>query len=318
MKFCFCISVLFFYFQAQSQVYDDSRANIITDNNGVTLVRCYSRWEKNDSFKLAIAKQSESTRDARSVVATTATVKVIDKTATGYVLAWTYSSFNIIEGQLTPTESLRALYQKRQILYAVKKDGSYDSLVNYEELRRHLDGSLEELSKQIPGSGQEVKLGKAIAATKSLVGSRASLERFLAREIRLYHYAYGRSFRIDKADSLTFEAPGPLIDWVKFATTRTWSARNLNKEKGTTELIIDEEINKDIATQTLARLMQEFAKQTNRMPGADALPSSFAVNERMTYSHRFADGMITRAQVERLLEADNLQRLETIVIELKQ
>ncbi|HET6555814.1 MAG TPA: hypothetical protein VFG54_00775 [Prolixibacteraceae bacterium] len=117
-------------------------------------------------------------------------ITILDSTATGYTIKWTYKSFDYKTGNKF-TEKLMKTAQDMSIIYTTDELGVFQGVKNYQEIKNYMDKGFDTLLaefKDIPN------IGPIIQQTRQTFSTKEAVEAAAINEIHYFHAPFGRQF----------------------------------------------------------------------------------------------------------------------------
>ncbi|MFM6926008.1 MAG: hypothetical protein ACKOU7_10945 [Ferruginibacter sp.] len=299
-SFCFLLAL----------TYPSFSQNRVTDSSAT----CIAFWSKNDNrvYKITHSKAKFDQRAGKSVTESNyeAHLKVIDSSATGFTIEWTYRNFAMSGAAQHSLNSLETIMEGLKFVYKTDEVGMFTELINWEEVR---DFAFSNYEKAIAGKSQNSEFVVALNQVKSIFKSKENIEAILIKEVQLFHAPFGREYN-RKAEVFETELPN-VTGGAPFPATITISLDELNVQQDSIRISINQTIDKGKAGPIIADILKklsvapikdeaEMKKQVKDMEISD-------INQ---YSVTLSSGWINRIYFKRTSNIGPMKQIESYLI----
>lgn len=172
-------------------------------------VKVSGRWKKGDTKQLTLRITSEknmATSKSREGLTNQITLKVLEASKDGSVIEWRYGKVTVDTGGDPLAKMIFELSEGTRVVYKTAADGSFEDLVNWEEMRDVASVALDKAANS-PGMNPQVK--ELLGQFKSMYSTKEGLLTTIP-EISAYHYVHGAEFPVEGALSADTQYGNPL------------------------------------------------------------------------------------------------------------
>lgn len=289
--------------------------NQVTDSTAT----CVAYWKKGDVKNLTILKTSTTNQDGKPITTKAscqAIMTVLEESETGYKIKWQYKTDNSSQ-ELSAFEKFNILLTNLTLIYTVKETGDFDSLVNYQEVKKFLTTSIDELLKQPKYKDPEFK--KYFAQLRPIIENRIAIEGVLMKDIKVLHSPYGVEFNLNNPQVFETELPN-IFGGAPFPAITTLSLLKLEASKDWARIGISQTVDKEKSAVILKEILIKIAspvrsdaKEGIEKSGID----SIELSDNYEYDLSLSDGWMNKISFTRVVKVKDIQKTETTAIQFK-
>jgi len=261
-------------------------------------VDCVAKWQKNDSIRLKISKETETSEGKSNGGAYYyATVKVMDTLSNGYLLSW-QNIPPVDFGNEDLQAKMANLFFKLRIIYTTDKKGSFSTIENYDEMQSLVESTMQEVNAARADKTDKATLDKQMEQVKAMFSSRESVDQLMGRDIQMFHGAYSGTFKT-RPDTTHAQRTLPVGRQQSIPALLITSLKELNDQKKTAVV----SINQQIDSKEAAKAMNDFLVETLRISGQELKPeevvTKYAVQDSAAYTYDLSTGWINHLYARR-------------------
>ncbi len=244
-------------------------------------------------------RQGKITKQGASV--TPVTAKVIEASATGYVLEWRYGDTRFLDAAQAKAMAqqdmqwIAELSKTLRFELQLAPDGQFVQLRNYDEVRPAIDRMIEQvlatLAKERQASPDEAQqVGEMM---RGMFATRERVETLLLKDVRLLLFPFGMS--LDSKAPLTYETalPNP-FGGESLTAQGTITLASVDAKRKLATLKIDQKLSPDSVPRILNALLQKLgdkrppAEEVAKLKADIADQSSYTVDLKSGFANAVA------------------------------
>jgi len=282
--------------------------NIATDSS----VTCNAYWKKGDKRSLTIIKTNETLnsgkREKFDINRYGVTIEILNSTKKVYDIEWKLSNLDTGQKRDTSTEAfVNGLldFIDLKIIYKANKIGSFDTLVNYEEIKKIVE---ESISRYRSAAANKNDFDNKIKNILEMWMNRKMMEGNLLRDIKLLHSAFGFKYSFSKHQYPTRIANffgGPPLP----AILSEYLIK-LDLKADTAKIAYDQDIDQERAAQIIKATLKEIEKNSGDS-------KNIAINDHTEYDFILTTGWIRRVYFQRIIKVGAIKNIQTCEITFK-
>jgi hypothetical protein len=305
MKYLLCVLFAFTGYLAFSQNADkDSSANTI------------AYWKKGEHKVLSIvhSKETFSQGKLKSTfsIGYNADILVLDSTASGYTLQWTFSlPEKTIKENPSVVGSL-PVYEGMKMVFKTSQVGAFLELSNWQEVKDAYIKMMEiSLPEKLDSAAQA-----AIDKSKELFNSKEMVEASLIREIQIFHSNYGYKFTKSEIKAET-ELANPFAD-EPLPAIQTFRISELNPGQDYFKLIIEQEIDKKGATKFFENFLKKMKFDNSTIESeTKKMLSSFEIKDHSEYQFILSTGWLRKIDFTRSAKNAETNQIDSYFMKME-
>lgn len=180
--------------------------NDTTKNSSIDVL---PHWKENEVYSVIIKSKTTDKLKQSSVnyLSTfNANFKVLEKNETDYLVEWIYTNSKIADKEPNVENNILAKLQNVKIQIRLSNVGKFIELVNVDEIRKVSNKAIDELIAKETNPNMKVLYNGA----KQMFVSKQGLEIGLLKQIKLYNFSFGYSYKTDYEQINNVKFPNPL------------------------------------------------------------------------------------------------------------
>jgi hypothetical protein len=267
-------------------------------------VNCVAKWQKNDSIRLKITREtrySESNSDESAYYY--ATIKVLDTLRNGYLLAW-QNIPPMALGNDNLQSRMANLFLELRIVYTTTKSGSFNSIENFDDMQEVVEATIREILNSRKDSSERATMERQMEQFRNMFSSKETVNQLMARDIQLFHAPYGGTFNA-RPDTIQTETAIPIGNMEPLPAMLIASLKELDNKNNTAIFSTIQQIDPAGA----AKAMNDFLTDQYRLVGHEPKPgetmTKYAMTDSSTYSYQLSTGWINRLHSSRTADIEN-------------
>ncbi|MES2847927.1 MAG: hypothetical protein V4685_02640 [Bacteroidota bacterium] len=274
--------------------------NVITDTTATVL----AYWNKGDKAKYSLKMTKEKYGNGKKISGGTSEsdidIMVADATDSTYTLHWKYSKINLpgYNNSDPLIEKLTKLVEGITFKYLTEQDGSFKALVNYKEVQKAVNTSLDDFLKMYPQKERAM-----IEQVKTVFTSRESIEELIMKDVQLVHNLYGGEYKLH--EKLTAETQLPnVLGGNPFPAILTIEMVQLDKLNKTCTINLDQVLDAEKA----AKEVGAFLDKTSNPP-LEKLPD-LDISDKYAFEVDLVTGWMKKVLFTRTAAAEGKKNVE--------
>ena len=279
--------------------------NVATDTSAPVV----AYWRLGDKKNLTIKKTVEQTQDGKPTKSSNNTyevsLRVIDSTKENYTVEWIYKDGGSEIGKNPSLKDFNSLLTNLKIVYKTDEVGSFEELVNYDEIRRFLNQAIDLIVKQ---SKDTVGMRAVVQQLNQVFSTREGIEQLVLRDITLYHAVYGVEYSVHP--TVTETTLPNFLGGDPWPATVSMKLAQPQPKQNSVQVIIDQEIDQVKAAAIIKQLAQKMAAATGKEVSEKDLPSYLMIKDHSEFDVILSSGWIKRAYMKRLAKSDDVGKTE--------
>ena len=234
--------------------------NVVSD----TSATCVAYWRKGDVKNIEITKTSRTLNAGKEKRSTQssygAIITVLDATDKGYVLQWQCKPGKDDQKYSFRDDVLNELYLNLKVIYTTDETGMFDSIVNYSEIRKFIDASIDAIGKEMGATSDS---SKALDLIRGIFATRQSIEQLAMKDISLFHSPYGVEYSLRHPQSIDTEVPN-FLGGEPFPAIVTLGLRKVDKKNDRANIYIRQKLDKEKTAAIMNKVLDKTASSLNK------------------------------------------------------
>ena len=279
-----------------------------------TSATCIAFW-KNKEYKIYQIKKTkvkyETTIEKnRSEAMYEAHIRIIDSTATGYIIEWTYKNFKTSALNEHALNSLTNIMEGLTIRYKTDDVGSFAELINWEEVRNFAIKNYEIALKE---HAQNKEFVAALDQVKSIFQSKENIEAVMIKEIQLYHTPYGVEY--NKSELIQETALPNVTGGSPIPAKISYKILELDPKKDFCKVCQNQNIDKGIAGPIIADMIKKLSGgKTQNESDIQKEIEGMEISDINEFSFGISSGWLSRIFFKRTTNVSKYKQIESYEI----
>lgn len=266
-------------------------------------VDCIAKWKKNDSIQLKITRETQSAeRKGNESAYYYATVKVMDTLSNGYLLSW-QNKPAVDFGNASLQAQMANLFLTLRIIYTTDKNGSFNSIENYDEMQQALESTIKVISDSMAHHTDTAIINQQMQQVRVMFSSREMVNQIMSRDIQLFHGAYGGTFKA-RPDTTRGELRIPLGQ-IQFPATVISALKSLDNQKKVAEISVVQQIDPIKAAKAMNDFLTEQFREAGHEPKPGEAMTKYSIADTALYSYQMSNGWISQLYSTRTMDMEN-------------
>lgn len=226
-------------------------------------VQVVSYWGLNESYNYEIAQKSYTYTDGNLTKADSTkmrvNVSVIDSTENSYTIKWKFTDYDIKGLEQVP--ELEKLLKERQFIYRINELGSFEELLNWEEIRDNTK-AITDISFGLMNLTDSIKT--MVEAISGPINTKHYIETKGIEAVQLFHTFMEAA--LTKGETLEFDVPVPnnfFPDQPFMAKGRLW-LDEIYPEEDAYIIRYEQQVDKEQLNTFLKAYMKKLAEATGK------------------------------------------------------
>jgi hypothetical protein len=285
--------------------------NVTTD----TSATCVAYWSKGDVKKFLVTKTSVKYQAGKETERTEGTYETVmtvkDSTEKGYTIEWQCKPVKAGNTN-SPGDVVNVLLDQLKIIYTTSETGAFESLINYEEVKK----SIQESTKLILGNvNQTPEIKKVVQQIMTAFESREAIENVILREISAYHSPYGIEYSSRNPQVAGAELPN-IFGGDPIPATLTLALAKLDEPKDLAVISIDQKIDKGKAGDFIREVFIKLGAPAD-VVNDDKKFGSIDIHDNYQYDLTLSDGWIKKVVSKREIKLMDMRKVDICEIKIK-
>lgn len=229
-------------------------------------VQTVAYWNLNESYVYEVIQSSfskEGDKEAKSdSISMKAKVTVIDSTETSYTIMWEFSDYNVRESAFSP--KLETLLKAQKVIYRTDELGSFQELLNWEEVRDNLIARTKEsialLSSQYESEEFKENIDKAMNTTLQTISSKEYITNKEIEQVLLFHTFMGGLYKLGEIIKSEIEMPNNYFPEKPFKSRVTLVLDKIVEEDNFSVIRYEQAVDTEQLTATVKDYIGQIAK----------------------------------------------------------
>ena len=294
----------FFVVNAQDQ------PNLISPTE-VTMI---TYWEMGDQFNYSRTEEKYRFINGKrktkydELITNNVVITVLDQTDTSYLLELVYSNFQIEDD---PTLAMKNdVFGELKIKYTTDEMGTFDSIVNKQELSDYAKGSLEKI---LVNSNLDTEKNSQAKEILEVMYSIENIEALFIEDIVMIHNYYGYGFELN--DPTEFDVVYPSIGNVEINGTLIVTLKSVDETRDVCKLYGVQRPNKDELNEYLSAMAVMFM--------VDDELSDFSITSEIkeTYDMQLSTGRMNKITFKQStnvnVDGEEIKTRKTVTLKLQ-
>lgn len=278
-------------------------------------VQVVGYWNKNEMQSYTITDEKYKVQNgdttAREFYKYDVDITIIDSTANSYTIEWKYKNFDV-KADNKLIEKLSKDVRLTKAIFKTNELGTFQELVNWKEISdevKRLISAVEQEYKNVPN------IDKLFQQMLTIYSSKEAIENNAINEIQQFYSFHGGKYKIGEDIQTSIKTPnnygGEPID----SEVEIW-LDELNPDDENYILRMSQIAD---STQLLNATYDYLSKMSSTLGvesiKKDDLPA--IKHQTLTASRMHNTGWLVYSIVDKLIESDNIQKIEQQIIEIK-
>lgn len=254
-------------------------------------------WKENEVYPVLIkSTTTDVLKQTSKVYFTTfnANFKVLEKNETGYLVEWVYTNSKIANNEPNCENNILGKLLNVKIKIKLSEVGKFIELVNVDEIRMASNKAIDELLAKETNPNMKVLYN----GTKQLFASKQGLEIGLLKQIKLYNFSFGYSYKTNYEQVNNIKFPNSL-GGEPFDAVEKVKLVNVDFENSVckiqTSKVVDGKVLSKSIIDFLKRNDKEHAKEIDKELGN----SVFEMTENSEQELNFKKGILIKTSFSR-------------------
>lgn len=268
-------------------------------------------------YKKETEQQSQDKPKKSGSSVTPVTAKVIEASASGYVLEWRYGSTRFLDTAQAKVMAQKDMQWVADIAKALRfelqlaPDGQFVQLRNYEQIKPTIDQMVERVMAAV---AQERKADPAEMKQvgdmmRGMFASRERVENLMLKDVRLLLFPFGMS--LDTKAPLTYQAPLPNpFGGEALQAEGKISLTSVNRKRGHATIALDQKLSPDSVPKILSAMAQKMGD--NRPPPEELAKLKADITDKSTYTVDLKSGFASKVEFMRTVSLPGGHRADRI------
>lgn len=271
------------------------------------------RWD----YQRAMEQESEGKPKKSGASITAVTAKVLESSASGYVLEWRYGKTRLLD-----SDQAKVLAQKdmqwiwdfaKELRFELQlgPDGQFVQLRNYEQIKPKIDRMIEHMlamaAQENKSSPDEMKqVGDMV---RGMFSGRDRVEALMLKDVRLLLFPFGIS--LDSNAPLTYQAPlANPFGGENLQADGMISLTSLNRKRGIATVSLDQKLSSDSVTKMITAMTQKMGE---KRPPPEVLAKLKAdITDKASYTVNLKSGFASKVEFMRTVYMPGGHRIDKV------
>lgn len=284
--------------------------NVATKTSSIDVL---PHWKENDVYPVLIkSTTTDILKQTSKVYLTTfnANFKVLEKNEKGYLVEWVYTNSKIADKEPNVENNILAKLQNVKIEIRLSNVGKFIELVNVDEIRKASNKAIDELITKETNPNMKVLYNGA----KQMFVSKQGLEIGLLKQIKLYNFSFGYSYKIDYEQINNVKFPNPL-GGEPFDAVEKVKLINVDFQNSICKI----QTSKIVDGKVLSKSVMEFLKQNDKSHSKEIDQAfgnyNFEITENSFQELNFEKGILKKTSFNRKINLGFQNR--TVLLEIE-
>lgn len=268
-------------------------------------------------YRKETEQQSQGTVTKKGESVTPVTAKVIEASATGYVLEWQYGDTRFLDAAQAKVMARQDMQWVTDLSKALRfelqlaPDGQFVQLRNYEQLKPSIDRMIEQVIATVAKERQAspAEMQQVGEMMRGMFATRERVETLLLKDVRLLLFPFGMS--LDSKAPLNYQTalPNPFGGESLTAEGKI-SLASLNAKSGLATITIDQKLSPDSVPKILNALVQKLGDK--RPPPEELSRLEADITDTSGYTVDLKSGFANKVEFTRTTRLPGGQRIDRI------
>lgn len=278
-------------------------------------VQAIGYWDKNEKQSYTITtdkfKISEGDTISKSQLTYDVDITIVDSTANSYVIEWKYSNYRVTGGELI-RQKIDAVFQDLTIRFKTDEMGSFEELLNWQEVRDHLKKTSTLLLQEFKN---EPKLMEVMAEVGKVYNSKENIESIAINDIQQFYMFYGGKYIKGETTEANIQIPN-IFGGKPFDADVVLYLDEINEKDENYILRYEQTVDEKQLLAAVTEYVSKIAKTAGKTAPKD-LGIKNLVNELQIGSRIHDYGWVIYSVSTKKVTAEGIENVEERVIEIK-
>ncbi|MEI9918864.1 MAG: hypothetical protein WDO14_08670 [Bacteroidota bacterium] len=229
-------------------------------------------WSKNDVQTYNVVNKKYKVKGEQDTVDVETTkyqvdVKVLDSTATNYVIEWHYKNFDI-SGSNQFTKSISSIFKDMKVVIKTSDLGAFQEVVNWKEIRDEVKTAFVAIRQKYKNLAD---VDQVLKNVEEQMSSKAAIETYAILDILQFYTFHGGKYTLHddiETNLVSNGIPGKPVD-----VLMTVQLSEINEGEDNAVLRVWKEFDKTQMTDATYEVMKNLTKSTKeKLPPRDEMP----------------------------------------------
>lgn len=278
-------------------------------------VQAIGYWDKNEKQSYTITTDKFKIREGDTISKSQLTydvdITIVDSTANSYVIEWKYSNYRVTGGELI-RQKIDAIFQDLTIRFKTDEMGSFEELLNWQEVRDHLKKTSTLLLQEFKN---EPKLMEVMAEVGKVYNSKENIEALAINDIQQFYLFYGAKYIKGETTEATIQVPN-VMGVKPFDADALLYLDEINEKDENYILRYEQTVDEKQLLAAVTEYVSKIAKTAGKTAPKD-LGIKNLVNELQIGSRIHDYGWVIYSVSTKKVTAEGMENVEERVIEIK-
>ncbi|MEJ8843745.1 hypothetical protein WG954_15240 [Lacibacter sp. H375] len=278
-------------------------------------VQAIGYWDINEKQSYTITTDKFKIREGDTISKSQLTydvdITIVDSTANSYVIEWKYNNYRVTGGELI-RQKIDAVFQDLTIRFKTDEMGSFEDLLNWQEVRDHLKKTSTLLLQEFKN---EPKLMEIMAEVGKVYNSKENIESIAINDIQQFYMFYGGKYIKGETTEANIQIPN-IFGGKPFDADVVLYLDEINEKDGNYILRYEQTVDEKQLLAAVTEYVSKIAKTAGKTAPKD-LGIKNLVNELEIGSRIHDYGWVIYSVSTKKVTAEGIENVEERVIEIK-
>ena len=278
-------------------------------------VQAIGYWDKNEKQSYTITTDKFKIREgdtiSKSQLIYDVDITIVDSTAQSFVIEWKYSNYRVTGGELI-RQKLDAFFQNLTIRFKTDEMGSFEELLNWQEVRDHMKKTSTLLLQEFKN---EPKLMEVMAEVGKIYNSKENIETIAINDIQQFYLFYGAKYIKGETTEASIQIPN-VFSSKPFDADVVLYLDEINEKDENYILRYEQSVDEKQLLAAVTEYVTKIAKTVGK-PAPKDLGIKNLVNELQIGSRIHDYGWVIYSVSTKKVTAEGIESVEERVIEIK-
>jgi hypothetical protein len=278
-------------------------------------VQAIGYWDKNEKQSYTITTDKFKIREgdtiSKSQLMYDVDITIVDSTAKSFIIEWKYSNYRVTGNELI-RQKIDALFQGITIRFKTDEMGSFDELLNWQEVRDHIKKTTTLLFQEY---SNEPKLMETMAEVGKVYDSRENIETIAINDIQQFYLFYGGKYIKGETTEASIQIPN-VFGSKPFDADVVLYLDEINEKDENYILRYEQTVDEKQLLSAVKDYVAKIAKTAGK-PAPEDLGIKNLVNELQIGSRIHDYGWVIYSVSTKKVTAEGIENVEERVIEIK-
>jgi hypothetical protein len=271
-------------------------------------------WSKGEAHKYKITEEKfnvHGTDSAITELSYDVDIKIVDSTATSYVMEWYYHNYNTTATD-EMTKKLMTMADDMKILVETDENGVFKSVKNWMEISAFMKKAINKLIEDLPKEVADA----VTAQVGDMFSSQSAIENYAINEVHQFLTFHGMKYK--KGEALTDKTKIPsLFGADELDAKETYLLNEIDAKNYTVELIFKQDVDSKQLTKQVVNYIKSFAASMGKKLKDKDLDLSEISCDLVITSHVHEAGWVVSSEQTKITSIPGTKNYETVTIELQ-